>query len=1083
VDEGFALGAACDGPDSDQCMEGKVVCDADGGTACGDTTTDSVELCNLSDDDCDGEVDEGFHTGESCDGKDLDLCAEGEFVCNASGAAVCSDVTSNILERCNGADDDCDGEVDEDFMLGVACDGPDSDQCMEGRVVCGAGGGTVCGDTTTDSVELCNLSDDDCDGEVDEGFVLGVACDGPDSDQCMEGKVVCSADGGTACGDTTTDSVELCNLSDDDCDGEVDEDFALGVACDGPDSDQCMEGKVVCGADGRTACGDTTTDSVELCNLSDDDCDGEVDEGFHTGESCDGKDLDLCAEGEFVCNASGAAVCSDVTSNILERCNGADDDCDGEVDEDFDLRTDPAHCGRCDKACGASERCVSSACLPSSELNCGNGIDDDGDLSVDCADLDCDGQACGTGCLCQGSVRTESQCADGLDNDGDAKADCDDPDCDGPACVALRSITITPGNVLLVVQGSTGSTQTFTVTGTWSDGRTEDVTDQASFRIDDMRLGSFLGATFTSGTAMGGTSTVRAQVGPLSASTSLTVKLAYRIVDANSGSVPTRPETRFNGAVDAARTPEILYPSSGTMLPPNMERLEIHFRPGPTANNLFELSFSNDITDVRVYLRCYLPSGFALPSGESRGCIYTPSQEVWAFVAESNRGGQPVRLVLRATEESGSGTVGVSAPITLLISRSGLGGELTYFTTAGSTGLMRYDFSSSPAPRSATPLFRPSNVNSTGISCVGCHAVSRDGSKMVAEVNGQHDGRLVLVDLSTFTSTTRVPLAQGGTKLSSFQSWNPEGTRFVGVYADSGATTYNLRLFDGDTAAVVGEIPRTGTLNNPANHPDWSADGQTIAYMSMGIAGATNQRSYKGSIMAVTALPGGGWSEPVTVVPSRGGKNRYYPAIAPDSSFLVYDESTCPGTAEVHTDCNSDSDPSARLWAARLHTSAYPVELARANAPGPLDGPMGNLTNSYPRWNPGVARGAAGSARVMWMVFASTRMYGLRAPAAAFGAENPKSALLWVAAVDPDKLAEGLDPSFAAFALPFQDLTASNHLPQWTGYGVRDACSTLGEACGMGGGTCCIGLQCVRLDGDTPLPCDASGSCVCQPIP
>ncbi|WNG58007.1 hypothetical protein F0U59_27070 [Archangium gephyra] len=783
-------------------------------------------------------------------------------------------------------------------------------------------------------------------------------------------------------------TAELCNGVDDDCDGEVDEDFALGAACDGPDSDQCQEGQVVCGADGGTACSDTTADSVEICNLSDDDCDGEVDEDFHTGESCDGKDLDLCAEGEFVCNASGAAVCSDVTSNTLERCNGSDDDCDGEVDEDFDLMKDPAHCGRCDKACGASEWCVSGACLPSSELSCGNGLDDD----------------------------------------GDTKLDCDDPDCDGaPACMILRSITITPGDVLLVVQGSSGATQAFTVTGTFSDGHTEDVTARADLRIDDTRLGSFLGATFTSSTSVGGISTVRAQVDSLSASTSLTVKLARRIADSSSGPLPTAPETRFDGAVDTLRTPRILYPTSGTLLPPNLEKGEIHFLPGPAANDLFELAFSNGITDVRVYLRCSLPSGFVLPSGVSRGCIYTPSEEIWGFVAESNRGGQPVQVVLRATEQSGTSTVGVSEPITLHISQSALEGTLSYFSTTGGTGLMRYDFSS-PPPRSIVPLFRANNIN-TSVSCVGCHAVSRDGRKMVVEVNGQHDGRLALVDLTTFTSTSQVPLAQGGTKLSMFQSWNPDSTKFVGVYADSGATSYNLRLFDGTTAAILGDIPNTGTKINPANHPDWSLDGQTIAYMSMGIAG-TNQRGFKGAIQAVMAQPGGSWSEPVTVVPSQRGKNRYGPAIAPDSSFLVYNESTCPGTAEAHMDCNSDSDPSARLWAALLHASSAPVELARANAPGFLDGTSVNLTNSRPNWNPSVGQGPVGSTRVMWVVFASTRMYGLRSPVAT-GSENPRFALLWMAAVDPDKLAQGLDPSFPAFALPFQDLTASNHLPHW----------------------------------------------------
>ena len=37
-----------------------------------------------------------------------------------------------------------------------------------------------------------------------------------------------------------------------------------------------------------------------------------------------------------------------------------------------------------------------------------------------------------------------------------------------------------------------------------------------------------------------------------------------------------------------------------------------------------------------------------------------------------------------------------------------------------------------------------------------------------------------------------------------------------------------------------------------------------------------------------------------------------------------------------------------------------------------------------------------------------------------------------MAAIDPDKIADGEDGSFAAFALPFQDITTSNHIAQWT---------------------------------------------------
>src|SRR5262249_39363815 len=156
----------------------------------------------------------------------------------------------------------------------------------------------------------------------------------------------------------------------------------------------------------------------------------------------------------------------------------------------------------------------------------------------------------------------------------------------------------------------------------------------------------------------------------------------------------------------------------------------------------------------------------------------------------------------------------------------------------------------------------------------------------------------------------------------------------------------------------------------------------------------------------------------------------------------------------------------ARLWATRLQVSSEPVELARANTPGVMDGGAVNLANSYPRWYPLVTRGAASSTRLVWVTFASSRMYGLRQTPMSLGGENPRGSLLWVAAVDPDKLAAGVDPSYPAFALPFQNVTASQHLPQWVMYAVSNGCSTAGESCGGGGSSCCNGLQCVRGDAD-----------------
>ncbi|HPH69916.1 MAG TPA: hypothetical protein PLF40_29400, partial [Kofleriaceae bacterium] len=121
TDEEFMLGTLCDGGDADLCSEGMIVCDATGGTMCSDATDDSVEMCNAADDDCDMKTDEGFDVGAQCDGTDSDVCKEGMIMCNDTGGAVCGDITGDSLEKCNGIDDDCLGGIDNGYDVGTAC--------------------------------------------------------------------------------------------------------------------------------------------------------------------------------------------------------------------------------------------------------------------------------------------------------------------------------------------------------------------------------------------------------------------------------------------------------------------------------------------------------------------------------------------------------------------------------------------------------------------------------------------------------------------------------------------------------------------------------------------------------------------------------------------------------------------------------------------------------------------------------------------------------------------------------------------------------------------------------------------------
>ena len=438
IDEGFDVGTPCDGPDKDLCTTGTIICTASGGAECEELTT-IVEVCDGDDDDCDAEIDEGFDVGAACDSDDADLCANGVVVCTTFGLTECEE-TIGTVEVCNGLDDDCDAAFDEGFGVGETCDGVDADLCANGVVVCDDAGGTVCQETAS-IVEVCNGVDDDCDGDVDEGFGLGTACDSNDADLCAFGTIACDLLGGTACvGDVDVD--ETCNGLDDDCDGDVDEGFGLGTACDSDDADLCPNGAVTCDETGGTTCaGDVEV--TEVCNNQDDDCDSEIDETFtELGDDCDSDDADACANGTIGCNALGGTAClGDV--NIPDVCNGLDDDCDSAIDETFpdlgnDCDTNDAdECANgtitCNEFGGAG--CTGDVNVP----EVCNSLDDDCDsvidetfpeLGNDCDSDDAD--FCLNGVLqCAGEDTTacvettslEEGCGDDIDNDCDGDTD------------------------------------------------------------------------------------------------------------------------------------------------------------------------------------------------------------------------------------------------------------------------------------------------------------------------------------------------------------------------------------------------------------------------------------------------------------------------------------------------------------------------------------------------------------------------------------------------------------------------------------------------------------------------------------
>ena len=318
--------------------------------SCVGIVTPSQEICDGRDNDCNGIIDDAIRgLGVSCQTGRKGICSLGKKDCK-EGSLRCIEDDKPKQEICDGKDNNCDGNIDENLFrscytgtrgtLGVG-------MCRSGNSQCKQGKWQACqNEIKPDSTDICDSKDNNCDGKVDEncrckanqkqncGISIGT---------CRKGVQTCNNSGrwGPCLGGQKA-TKEICDGKDNNCDGNIDEKAEVPVGrCQTGKSGICKRGYYSC-ISGKLICQSIDKAETEKCDGIDNDCNGKIDDNLAIGQACSTGKPGICSSGISQCT-NGNQSCKDTQAPQKELCfDGKDNDCNGIVDGCCSLTQTPA---------------------------------------------------------------------------------------------------------------------------------------------------------------------------------------------------------------------------------------------------------------------------------------------------------------------------------------------------------------------------------------------------------------------------------------------------------------------------------------------------------------------------------------------------------------------------------------------------------------------------------------------------------------------------------------------------------------------------------------------------------------------